>query len=482
MDAKIFNLISNGFFTLFLYQCKNCEDSNVAPKMWQYFVFTLFDTPTVKTSIQMRPPHHDVFLCINIKSNRLIVHIYIIHCPISSMYNVHVHIITHIFRNHHTNTDKEIFFWFVMRFFISLYSCALCGEWRQRKFTAKFLARKKSERVTCDYRFLFSVKMSTRQERFERRMARKCTDVIDDEKLPATKRNTKTGQTKRKNIHGIVALERAAGEPAPRPTSINKANLKLAEASHTPVLRSPRPIHRMTGEKTKAIAPPANELDTGNESTTSNAKPGRVYGVAVFHKRTRLLQPMNTTNSRVAEAHGRRVSNSKISDNVIIKTEPKSPVSLYSQLQALADRGGYITNADDFECIICMTMIDVGDGVRLRQCLHQFCLDCLKSSIVLCDEAEIPCPFGDGKIKCESTLLDSEIRAILSSDEYEKHLQRSLRYAEGTIQNTIHCKLVDCDGWCICEDNVNQFDCPKCKSVNCVSCQVHAAILQAYQR
>lgn len=331
--------------------------------------------------------------------------------------------------------------------------------------------------------------MSTRQERAERRTARKCANVIADEKLPATKRNTKTGETKPKNIHGIVALERAAVEPAPLPTSINKDNLNLAEARHSPALLSHRlfqyRLYNFT-KKTESMAPPANELDTGNEPATANAKPNNVSGVDVLNtamsKLTRLPQPINKTKSRVAEARGRRASDSKMFDNVIIKTEPKSPVSLYSQLQALADRGGCITNAEEFECIICMTTIDVGDGVRLRQCLHQFCFDCLKSSIVLCDEAEIPCPFGDGTIKCESTLLESEIRAILSSGEYEKHLQRSLRYAEGTIQNTIHCKLADCDGWCICEDNVNRFECPKCKSVNCVSCQVHVAILHAYQR
>lgn len=144
---------------------------------------------------------------------------------------------------------------------------------------------------------------------------------------------------------------------------------------------------------------------------------------------------------------------------------------MYTQLQALADRGGFITNAEEFDCIICMT---TADGVILRSCLHQFCYDCIKNAILLSDEAEILCPYGDGTTKCEGTLLDLEIRAILSKDEYDKYLKRSLRIAEGTIQNTIHCKLVNCDGWCICEDGVNQFVCPTCRSENCVSCQVNA--------
>lgn len=168
--------------------------------------------------------------------------------------------------------------------------------------------------------------------------------------------------------------------------------------------------------------------------------------------------------------------------NIVIKQEQlsprraKPPTTLYSQLQALGDRGGFITNAEEFDCIICMCTTEVGDGVILRSCLHQFCYDCVKSAIVLSDEAEIPCPFGDGTTKCVGLLEDLEIRAILTKEEYDKYLIRSLRIAEGTIANTVHCKKVNCDGWCICEDGVNQFACPKCDSPNCVSCQVSKVV------
>lgn len=170
--------------------------------------------------------------------------------------------------------------------------------------------------------------------------------------------------------------------------------------------------------------------------------------------------------------------------NIVVKTEPISPKrarispdpdQLYTQLKALGDRGGFITNAEEFDCVICMVTIEVGDGVRLRDCLHEFCLNCMKRAIVLSDEAEIPCPFGDGTTKCDGKILELEIRAILDKEAYEKYLIRSLRIAENTIQNTVHCKLPNCDGWCICEDNVNQFVCQKCDSVNCVSCQVSSS-------
>lgn len=174
-----------------------------------------------------------------------------------------------------------------------------------------------------------------------------------------------------------------------------------------------------------------------------------------------------------------------VRQNIVVKLEPTSskrarlsPTKLYTQLQALGDRGGFITNSEEFDCIICMATIEVGDGVRLRECLHEFCVNCTKNAILLSEEAEIPCPFGDGTIKCESKILDLEIRAILSDDDYQKYLSRSLRIAEGTIQNTVHCKVTNCDGWCICDDNVNQFACPKCDTINCVSCQVRSIRLR----
>lgn len=149
-----------------------------------------------------------------------------------------------------------------------------------------------------------------------------------------------------------------------------------------------------------------------------------------------------------------------------------STVPLYIQLLALEEDRGVITNSKAFDCIICLTTIDKDDGVRLRNCLHQFCRDCLRNAIKHCEEADVACPFGDGNSRCESILQDRETRAILSQAEFDQYLIRTLRIAEITARGAIHCKLVNCDGWCICEDGVNEFKCPRCESVNCVSCQV----------
>lgn len=149
------------------------------------------------------------------------------------------------------------------------------------------------------------------------------------------------------------------------------------------------------------------------------------------------------------------------------------PSTLFAELQALQEKDGLIGNTEQFDCIICLETVNIGDGVVLRDCLHQFCKQCTKGAIVTSENAEIPCPFGNGKNRCDGIILDHEIRAIASAAEYETYLNRSLRIAEANIANTVHCKKVDCIVWCICDDDVKQFDCPKCKSPNCVPCEVN---------
>lgn len=160
--------------------------------------------------------------------------------------------------------------------------------------------------------------------------------------------------------------------------------------------------------------------------------------------------------------------------NLVPKLRPSLPPrsKLLAELEALHDKDGIIANTEQFDCIICMSTIEIGDGVVLRDCLHQFCVDCIKNSIVYSNDAEIPCPYGNGKIRCDGIILDHEVRALVSADVYETYLNRSLRIAEATIPNTVHCKKVNCVIWCICEDNVKRFDCPNCQSQNCVPCQV----------
>lgn len=61
---------------------------------------------------------------------------------------------------------------------------------------------------------------------------------------------------------------------------------------------------------------------------------------------------------------------------------------------------------------------------------------------------------------------------LLSPDEYQKFLELRLNIAESRSENSYHCKTPDCPGWCIFEDDVNEFACDICKETNCLLCKV----------
>ncbi|XP_030388843.1 ranBP-type and C3HC4-type zinc finger-containing protein 1 isoform X1 [Gopherus evgoodei] len=123
------------------------------------------------------------------------------------------------------------------------------------------------------------------------------------------------------------------------------------------------------------------------------------------------------------------------------------------------------------ECPICFVTLQPGEGVTLRECLHSFCRDCLKGTILNSPEPEVPCPYIDEKYSCTGQLLEREIRALLSSAEYQHFLDLGVSIAENRSRSSYHCKTMDCRGWCIFEDDVNEFACPVCQKVNCLLCK-----------
>lgn len=155
----------------------------------------------------------------------------------------------------------------------------------------------------------------------------------------------------------------------------------------------------------------------------------------------------------------------------IAKETPRTGQTHYLELVSL-DLSGAAPNVDAFECSICFMTIAPKAGAILRECLHSFCKECLSSHIKYCEEAEVKCPFMDEHYSCQSFLQEREIRALVSKDEYDKHLARSVRQAESKIENTYHCKTPNCRGWCIFEDTSNIFRCPVCTIVNCLTCGV----------
>ncbi|XKL59418.1 hypothetical protein PGB90_000434 [Kerria lacca] len=140
-----------------------------------------------------------------------------------------------------------------------------------------------------------------------------------------------------------------------------------------------------------------------------------------------------------------------------------------------------IINLEEFECSICLETYFPGDGIVLKTCLHIFCRECLMQMIQHSVVAEVKCPYKDNNYSCEIPLQEREIKALVTPEMYEKYLTRSILEAESKIQNTFHCKTVNCPGWCIIEDEINQFDCPVCMKKNCLTCQAIHTQLQCEQ-
>ncbi|KAG1960437.1 ranBP-type and C3HC4-type zinc finger-containing protein [Pimephales promelas] len=130
-----------------------------------------------------------------------------------------------------------------------------------------------------------------------------------------------------------------------------------------------------------------------------------------------------------------------------------------------------VPNPERVECRICYVELESGEGVLLRECLHCFCKECLRSMILMSEDPQVACPYRDEAYACDCILQEREIRALVSVDDYERWLQRGLSVAESRCEGSYHCATADCPGWCVYEDTVNTFHCPVCKKQNCLLCK-----------
>ncbi|XP_069507053.1 ranBP-type and C3HC4-type zinc finger-containing protein 1 [Ambystoma mexicanum] len=135
------------------------------------------------------------------------------------------------------------------------------------------------------------------------------------------------------------------------------------------------------------------------------------------------------------------------------------------------DEQSLVPTDDAIDCPVCYVTLEPGEGVTLRECLHSFCRECLKGTIQNSPEPEVSCPFMDDNYSCTGKLLDREIKALLSPEEYQHFLDIGVSLAETRSMNSYHCKTTDCRGWCIYEDDVNEFLCPLCNLINCLLCK-----------
>ncbi|XP_026579044.1 ranBP-type and C3HC4-type zinc finger-containing protein 1 [Pseudonaja textilis] len=135
------------------------------------------------------------------------------------------------------------------------------------------------------------------------------------------------------------------------------------------------------------------------------------------------------------------------------------------------DNQNLVLSVEAIQCPICFMNLEAGEGVTLRECLHSFCKDCLRGTILNSPEPEVKCPYIDDNYSCPWQLLDREIKALLTEEEYQHFLDLGMSIAENRSRSSFHCKTTDCRGWCFYEDDVNEFYCPVCHKPNCLLCQ-----------
>lgn len=132
----------------------------------------------------------------------------------------------------------------------------------------------------------------------------------------------------------------------------------------------------------------------------------------------------------------------------------------------------FVENKNKFGCAICLQNIKPGDGIVIKNCLHEYCKPCLGRYIQKSDSAIVPCPFrADDRTRCIGFLMDSEIRSLVSTETYLEFLTKSLDQAEATNANAYHCKTPNCPLWVEIDELVTEFTCPRCNRENCIKCK-----------
>lgn len=87
------------------------------------------------------------------------------------------------------------------------------------------------------------------------------------------------------------------------------------------------------------------------------------------------------------------------------------------------------SNCEPFNCPICLQRFEIGKGVILRDCLHEFCRKCILHIIHQNkDFIQVNCPYNI-EYKCENFLSEREIKGLVTTDEYDAFIENNQRAA-----------------------------------------------------
>ncbi|XP_021946576.2 ranBP-type and C3HC4-type zinc finger-containing protein 1 [Folsomia candida] len=145
----------------------------------------------------------------------------------------------------------------------------------------------------------------------------------------------------------------------------------------------------------------------------------------------------------------------------------------YDEASTSTSSPGIMSTFEDTICAFCGIPLKPGAGVVLDKCLHNFCRDCLLGAIEVTDDvATTGCPVAE-ETGCDGSLLDREVKAMLSPEAYEKYLTRSLNIAVQQMNDFVQCFNTRCNALFALHDRNNTFEfkCGKCFRLNCLKCK-----------
>jgi RanBP-type and C3HC4-type zinc finger-containing protein 1 len=175
--------------------------------------------------------------------------------------------------------------------------------------------------------------------------------------------------------------------------------------------------------------------------------------------------------------------NFSLHNQIKIEVKDETPANLSDKIWEFQNDFEYIENSQNFICEICGSDTLPGAGIILKNCLHEFCKNCLSQHIEHSQEIEISCPFvSNNNQRCEGFLDDREVRNLVTEEIYRKHLEKSIKSAENQSKNSFHCKKINCPGWIeIVGHHLRTFECSVCKSINCIKCQAAHGRMTCWQ-
>eukprot|EP00756_Hemistasia_phaeocysticola_P057480 Hpha_TRINITY_DN34087_c0_g1::TRINITY_DN34087_c0_g1_i1::g.30560::m.30560/K10630/RBCK1, HOIL1; RanBP-type and C3HC4-type zinc finger-containing protein 1 len=137
-------------------------------------------------------------------------------------------------------------------------------------------------------------------------------------------------------------------------------------------------------------------------------------------------------------------------------------------------RGPVQLNVAPFDCPICQCPVEVGEGMRLRTCLHEFCSDCARMHVEEKVQAGhsglVTCP----QPGCNSQFSHRELTALTGTANVTALDRRALDLEAARNAAMHHCPTPDCGyivHWAGPEDGPPKLQCPKCRKSTCLSCK-----------